>query len=631
MIISELLNSHFAEALISALIHSLWQGVVIVSVLVIAEQGGLLKTPQQKYLGYLNALIILGLSTLGTFGYVYSMLGHSAHTMTYSGMIPVDISFDGADGADTGLIVGWQQIMLILYILGVITFAMIHSAGYLRLVQVVRNAAPAPKKWLDVLDELKDRAHLDRFVRLVSTADASVPFVVGVFRPVIVFPANYFAQLTPREVEAILVHELAHIGRNDFLLNLIQVVIESMLFFNPATWWLSREIRRQREFCCDDKVWNTHSRRTYLEALYKVAHLSTYGSAQSVALFQNNSELIMRVKRMSTKESRGLNLKSIGFATVGLMTVLCLFAFNTIDHDTNSTALVNETTAMPEWYDLDKSIDLSLLAKEIKSVEVLERMAHHYVENYAAVDTHPPSPRMKELQAQIEAKAEEIEELAEEMEEVMEESVEVEIEKIEEIAEQIEEIAEKYEEEIENEFENSPELARIEELSELMEEHMQEMEGEMEKLNEELISELEEKMEAKAEEFEDYNELSEADQKKLSEEMLALNEEMNTIMAEVHKAQAELSTNAEFQQMQEELATLSRQLGEKQVDMQPMQQEIQVLQEEMSKHQQILHEKMQAGMAEIQQELQLRQAEMLELQQQLAEEVRKWKAQHDEH
>jgi beta-lactamase regulating signal transducer with metallopeptidase domain len=76
--------------------------------------------------------------------------------------------------------------------------------------------------------------------------------VIGWLRPVILLPVSVLAGLTPQMMEAILAHELAHIRRHDYLLNMLQTAIETLLFYHPAVWWVGRKIRQERENCCDD-------------------------------------------------------------------------------------------------------------------------------------------------------------------------------------------------------------------------------------------------------------------------------------------------------------------------------------------------------------------------------------------
>src|SRR4029079_16056399 len=86
---------------------------------------------------------------------------------------------------------------------------------------------------------------------LVS-ARARVPFVVGWIKPAVVIPGSALTGLSVQELDAILLHELAHIRRHDYAINLVQTLIETLFFYHPAIWWVSRQIRKEREHCCDD-------------------------------------------------------------------------------------------------------------------------------------------------------------------------------------------------------------------------------------------------------------------------------------------------------------------------------------------------------------------------------------------
>ena len=89
-------------------------------------------------------------------------------------------------------------------------------------------------------------------MRLLESALAEVPAVIGWLKPIVLFPVQACTGLSAEQIEAILAHELAHIKRYDYVINCLQVVIETLLFYHPVVWWLSRAIRREREQCCDD-------------------------------------------------------------------------------------------------------------------------------------------------------------------------------------------------------------------------------------------------------------------------------------------------------------------------------------------------------------------------------------------
>ncbi len=91
---------------------------------------------------------------------------------------------------------------------------------------------------------------------------------MGVWRPAILVPLGFMSGLAPTQVEAILAHELAHIRRWDYLANLVQLLVETLLFYHPCVWWISAQIRQEREHCCDDIAANVLGDRVaYAEML----------------------------------------------------------------------------------------------------------------------------------------------------------------------------------------------------------------------------------------------------------------------------------------------------------------------------------------------------------------------------
>ncbi|UCC67016.1 MAG: M56 family metallopeptidase, partial [Armatimonadota bacterium] len=110
----------------------------------------------------------------------------------------------------------------------------------------------ASVEWQHRMRRLSLRLSMGRPVRLLTSAASRVPMVIGWLRPAIVIPTSALAGLTPEQLEAVLSHELAHIRRYDHLVNLAQSVVEILLFYHPAVWWVSGAIRSERENCCDD-------------------------------------------------------------------------------------------------------------------------------------------------------------------------------------------------------------------------------------------------------------------------------------------------------------------------------------------------------------------------------------------
>ncbi len=102
---------------------------------------------------------------------------------------------------------------------------------------------PARDGWQVIATRLARRLHIARRVTLLESGRVDVPTVIGWIRPVILLPASALSGLAPQQLEAILAHELAHVRRHDYVVNLLQTLVETVLFYHPAVWWLSRRIR----------------------------------------------------------------------------------------------------------------------------------------------------------------------------------------------------------------------------------------------------------------------------------------------------------------------------------------------------------------------------------------------------
>src|ERR1022692_2798139 len=139
------------------------------------------------------------------------------------------------------------------WMLGVLLLQLRSAAGWIAAGRLRRQGVcSAPDPWPQRLDQLRARLRLSKPVALLETCLADVPVVIGYVRPVILVPVGLLAGMPAGQVEAILMHELAHIRRHDYLANLLQTVVESFLFYHPAIWWMKRKLRAESEKCCDD-------------------------------------------------------------------------------------------------------------------------------------------------------------------------------------------------------------------------------------------------------------------------------------------------------------------------------------------------------------------------------------------
>jgi len=199
-------------------------------------------------------------------------------------------------------------------------------------IQRIRNY-----KTSNVTEELKHKLSLfssqigiGRAVRLVQSELVKVPVAVGWLKPMILLPVGIAFQLTPEQLDGILWHELAHIRRRDYLVNILQGLVETVFFFNPGLLWLSSLIRTEREACCDDMVLSRMNRKAnYLEALLSFGY-GEFSQARYAMSIGSGNQLRDRLRRMISQENKRLSIAEKSVLAVGLV---ILTAFTTISKD----------------------------------------------------------------------------------------------------------------------------------------------------------------------------------------------------------------------------------------------------------------------------------------------------------
>jgi beta-lactamase regulating signal transducer with metallopeptidase domain/thiol-disulfide isomerase/thioredoxin len=184
------------------------------------------------------------------------------------------------------------------WLLGVAVLSARLMVGWAQAQRLMRrHVVPASDPFEDALSRLKARLRVSRPVRLLESTIAKTPAVVGWVRPAILLPVSCVTGLSREQIDAILAHELAHIRRYDYLVNLLQSVVETLLFYHPAVWWVSRRIRIEREHCCDDlAIAACGDKLAYAKALTHVAEMAS-GSPRLAAAASAMS-LTARIRRI---------------------------------------------------------------------------------------------------------------------------------------------------------------------------------------------------------------------------------------------------------------------------------------------------------------------------------------------
>lgn len=313
------------DALGWTLLHFLWQGALAAVWLAVLDRALRHATPQVRYLLAAGMLLTMLLAPVVTFQVVQGSLQPTGHYQTVAGSAPRGATTSPAvrmAGVIGGRTTSLQELrghvepllpaLVGLWGSGVLLLSL-RSLGGWALTRRLKQAglAAVPPALESLLIRLVQVLRVSGPVRLFESALVEVPTVVGWLRPVILLPASALAGLSMEQLELILAHELAHIRRRDYLVNLVQTAAETLLFYHPAVWWVSHRMRVEREHCCDDlAVAACGNAVTYAHAL---AEMEQRRSAMpALALAASGGTLLARVARLvgapqhQSRPSRGL-------------------------------------------------------------------------------------------------------------------------------------------------------------------------------------------------------------------------------------------------------------------------------------------------------------------------------------
>ena len=357
-----MIQNIFSEELIQAIgwtmIHSLWQGFAVAILMGIVMIGLQKKSSKVRHEFAFFSLFLIFIISLSTFIYLYDSAVEGATLGT-----TITIITEGGFILENATIVQsfFQKsieyfnehlpLIVTLWLIGMVFF-LLRLLGGLAFIQKLKTQQQQAlsNEWQTVFEKIHNKFPMRKTVRIVESALAKTPMVVGYLKPVILFPLGAVNQLTQQEVEAVLAHELAHIYRNDYLLNIIQSFIEIIFYYHPAVWWISANIRTERENCCDDiAVKICGSSIAYVNALVTLEEIQpTPNLAMSFSSGSKN-QLLNRVKRILNQPQNKFNIMEKFTATCFLLVALFLFSFSPTksdDHQANEDSTKIETAPL---------------------------------------------------------------------------------------------------------------------------------------------------------------------------------------------------------------------------------------------------------------------------------------------
>jgi len=200
------------------------------------------------------------------------------------------------------------------------------TGGLYQMGRLRRYRVFAPdREWKERLSVLMAQLSITKRVELLQSGLISVPVTFGFLKPTILVPLGMLANLPPDQVETILLHELAHISRNDYMTNLILHVTEAIFFFNPGIRWIASLLRDEREACCDDVVLQrTENRNNYFDALVAFREFTVGRQAFAMRLSEKKTDLLWRIRRMLNQENKNLRFMEKAILSFGLTAILVL-------------------------------------------------------------------------------------------------------------------------------------------------------------------------------------------------------------------------------------------------------------------------------------------------------------------
>jgi beta-lactamase regulating signal transducer with metallopeptidase domain len=330
--IHQLLPNDILQALGWTVLHSLWQAFAVALLLAAYLLAWQKTDARKRYAAGNVALGSILLLALGTFVF-------------YLNKSQAEPELAGEIWSDDGELLGRyfieetpsffseyfsEHLPLIVTVWGIgLVFFMLKLMGGLLYIQQLktRMTSPLPSEWQAYVAMLCGEMNIRRPVQLLESALAQTPMVLGWLKPFILLPVGAVNHLTPTQVEAILAHEMAHVLRQDYLLNLLQSLVETIFYFNPAVWWVSAHVRTERENCCDDiAVRLCGNSLAYAKALVSLQELQMAAPALAMPFSKNKNQLLHRIKRILQPSQNKSNLMEKLSATLLLSVAVVLLS-----------------------------------------------------------------------------------------------------------------------------------------------------------------------------------------------------------------------------------------------------------------------------------------------------------------
>ncbi|MBX2840380.1 MAG: M48 family metalloprotease [Flammeovirgaceae bacterium] len=346
-IIENIISVEIVNALGWTLLHSLWQGAVVALLLSLIMIFLNKQSSTVRYFVSCIALFTVFVLSVSTFVSLYEatpekenhFIWNSENQFQMAEEGPVEFALSEAKDESTGInsiaifidyFNSHLPLFVTLWALGVLILTLKFLGGYAYIQRLKYYKTQAiSADWEEKLNSIASKLGIKRSIDLLESQLVKVPMVIGHLKPVILLPLGTITGLSSAQLEAILAHELAHIKRNDYLINIFQSLIDLLFFFHPAIWWISANVRNERENCCDDiAVSLNQDTLTFAKALTDLEEMNWNSPNLAMALTNKKGQLLQRVQRLIGTQRNNPTFKEGFIAACVLMVSILSLSFN---------------------------------------------------------------------------------------------------------------------------------------------------------------------------------------------------------------------------------------------------------------------------------------------------------------
>src|SRR5262245_58736213 len=337
MPLPELLEHPLAQALVLALVHFVWQGAVVALVLVAVVELFRLRRPQTRYVCSLVALLVLAACPVATLVAIAARSQEPVASIREGeapaeprSVVPRSV-LPGPSGGAIDLVGAARPYVLAVWLGGVAFFGGRLLLGLIGVRQLRRQKLPLPRELAQRVERLGRGLGMRARSMVFLSRRVGEAVGVGLVRALVLLPAAWASEMPLPMLEAVIAHELAHLHRRDLWVVLLERVVETLLFYHPAVWWLSGRLRAERELCCDElAVALTGRRLEYVQALETVARRGVRVEPLLAAGFrgERNMQLLGRVRNVLGHSAGGESSRLWPAGLVALLLPLAAWAWS---------------------------------------------------------------------------------------------------------------------------------------------------------------------------------------------------------------------------------------------------------------------------------------------------------------